>query len=60
MTTSNAKFSLVRISLVTALALSLIASIGLVGLSPTSTTAQQKNMLYLQPCLMTKVIPHGY
>jgi hypothetical protein len=57
--TSNVKFSYVRICLVTALALSLIASIGFVGLSPTSA-AQQKNMSYLQPWLMTKVIPQGY
>ena len=59
MTTSNAKFSLVHISLVTALALSLVASGGFVGLSSASA-AQQKNMSYLQPCLMTKVIPQGY
>jgi multiple sugar transport system substrate-binding protein len=42
MTTSNAKFSLVRISLVTALALSLIASVGFVSLSSTSTAQQQQ------------------
>jgi hypothetical protein len=42
MTTSNAKFSLVRISLVTALALSLIASVGFVSLSSTAQQQQKK------------------
>ena len=45
MTTSNSKFSLVRISLVTALALILIASVGFVGLSSTSTAQQKKQVV---------------
>ena len=42
MTTSSAKFSLVHISLVTALSLSLVASVGFVGLSSTSAAQQKK------------------
>ena len=42
MTTSNAKFSLVHISLITALALNLVASGGFVGLSSASAAQQKK------------------
>ena len=42
MTTSNSKFSLVQISLVIALALSLVASGGFVGLSSASAAQQKK------------------
>ena len=45
MTTSSAKFSLVHISLVTALSLSLVASVGFVGLSSTSAAQQKKHVV---------------
>lgn len=52
MTNSNARFSLVRICIVTALALSLIiTSIGFVSLSSTSSTSQQKKHVVLTAML---------